>query len=73
LVGELSRRADDLVDQRCELHRLRIELKFPGFDLRQIEHLIDDAKKMSSGVTPQPAHAAILALRPGGPAGYAAG
>ena len=30
------------------MHGLRIELKFPGFDLRQVEHLIDEAKKVGS-------------------------
>ena len=49
LLGELARGADHLFDQRCELHGLRIELKFPGFDLRQVEHLIDEAKQVSSG------------------------
>jgi hypothetical protein len=42
LLGKLARGLDHLVDQRGELHRLRSELKFPGFDLRQIECLIDE-------------------------------
>ena len=49
LLGKLSRSTDHLFDQRCELHGLRIEFKFPGFDLRQVEHLIDEAKQVSSG------------------------
>ena len=49
LLGKLARGADHLVDQRCELHGLRIELKLAGFDLRQVEHLIDEAKQVSSG------------------------
>ena len=49
LLGKLARSTDHLFDQRCELHGLRIEFKFPGFDLRQVEHLIDEAKQVSSG------------------------
>ena len=44
LLGKLARGTDHLFDQRCELHGLRIEFKFPGLDLRQVEHLIDEAK-----------------------------
>src|SRR5262245_28300896 len=40
LLGQLPRGADNLVDQRREWHGLRIKLKFPSFDLRQVEHLI---------------------------------
>ena len=49
LLGKLARGTDHLFDQRCELHGLRIEFKFPGFDLRQVEHLIDEAKQVGSG------------------------
>ena len=49
LLGKLARSTDHLFDQRRELHGLRIELKFPGFDLRQVEHLVDEAKQVSSG------------------------
>ena len=49
LLGKLARSTDHLFDQRCELHGLRIEFKFSGFDLRQVEHLIDEAKQVSSG------------------------
>ena len=48
LLGKLARSTDNLFDQRRELHGLRIELKFAGFDLRQVEHLIDEAKQVSS-------------------------
>ena len=44
LLGKLARSTDHLFDQRCELHGLRIKLKFARFDLRQVEHLIDEAK-----------------------------
>ena len=49
LLGKLARSTDHLFDQRCELYRLRIKLKFAGFDLRQVEHLIDEAKQVGSG------------------------
>src|SRR5262245_22606472 len=47
LLGKLSGGADDLVDQRCELHGLWVELELSGLDLRQVEHLVDEAKKVS--------------------------
>src|SRR5262249_24742510 len=34
LLGELSGGADDLVDQRCQLHGLWVELELSGLDLR---------------------------------------
>jgi hypothetical protein len=40
LLGELSRGADDLVDKARQIDRLDIELKLPGFDLREVEYLI---------------------------------
>ena len=49
LLGELARSTDHLVDQRCELHGLRIELKFAGLDLREVEHLVDEAKQVGAG------------------------
>src|SRR5262245_3944353 len=48
LVGELSRGADDLIDQRHQLHGRRIEFELARFDLRQVQHLIDEAKEVSS-------------------------
>ncbi len=48
LLGKLSRGADNLIDERRQLHGLRIELKFPGLDLRQVEYLIDKAKKVGT-------------------------
>src|SRR6516165_9805114 len=48
LLGKLSRGADDLIDERCELHGLCIEFELSGLDLRQIEHLVDEAKKVST-------------------------
>ena len=43
------RGADDLVDQRCELHGLWVELELAGLDLREVEHLVDEAKKVGTG------------------------
>src|SRR5262249_53730199 len=45
LLGKLSGGADDLVDQRCQLYGLWVELELSGLDLRQVEHLVDEAKK----------------------------
>src|SRR5436190_11506131 len=39
LLCELTGGADHLVDERRELHRLRIELELAGLDLREVEHL----------------------------------
>ena len=49
LLGELARGADHLFDQRCELHGLRIKFELARFDLRQVEHLIDETKQVSPG------------------------
>src|SRR5262249_29728942 len=46
LLGKLSGGADDLVDQWCKLHCLGIELELAGLDLREIEHLVDEAKEV---------------------------
>src|SRR5262249_18795231 len=40
---------EDIVTQCCEVHGLRVKLELPGLDLRQVEHLVDEAKKMSTG------------------------
>src|SRR5262249_42534338 len=48
LLGQLSGGADDIFDQRCQLHGLWVELELPCLDLRQVEHLVDEAKKVST-------------------------
>src|SRR5262249_6106820 len=48
LLGKLSGSANDLVDQRGLLDGLWVELGLSGLNLRQVEHLIDEAKEMSS-------------------------
>src|SRR5262249_50046086 len=52
LLGKLSGRADDLIDQRCELHGFWIEFEFSGLDLPEVEHLVDEAKEGSPGPLP---------------------
>jgi hypothetical protein len=49
LLGKLSGGADDLVDQRGELHSLWVELELSGLDLRQVGYLVDEPKKVSTG------------------------
>ena len=49
LLGKLARGADDLLDQRRQAHRFRTELELAGFDLRQVEHLVDEAEQMRAG------------------------
>src|SRR5262249_40796108 len=48
LLGKLPGGADDLIDQRCELHGLRIELKLSGLDLREVEYLVDKPEQVST-------------------------
>src|SRR5262249_34832922 len=54
LLGKLSRGADNLVDQRGELHDLWGELELSRLDLRQVEHLIDQGKQGSTRAGPAP-------------------
>jgi hypothetical protein len=49
LLGELSRGADDLIDEAGQIKTLGIEFKFAGFDLREIKDLVDEAKEMGPG------------------------
>jgi hypothetical protein len=41
---KLARGADDVVDQLCKLHSLRIEFELAGLDLREVEHLVNEAE-----------------------------
>src|SRR5262249_47611653 len=59
LLGKLSGSVDDILDQRCQLHGLWIELELFRLDLRQVEHLVDEAKKVS----PSAVHALQWLLR----------
>jgi hypothetical protein len=49
LLGELSRGADDLIDEPCQINRLGIEFELAGFDLRKIQYLVDEAKEVGPG------------------------
>src|SRR6516225_448914 len=48
LLGQLASRADHLLDQWCQLHGLWVEFELTGFDLREVEYLVDEAKKVST-------------------------
>ena len=54
LLRELARGADDLVDQRRDADGLRAELELAGFDLGEIEHLVDQAEQMRAGAVHPP-------------------
>ncbi len=49
LVGELSRSADDLIDKPWQTNRLGIEIELTGFDLRQVQYLVDEAEEVGPG------------------------
>src|SRR5262249_48422066 len=49
LLGELSRGADDFVDETCQIDMLRIEFELAGFDLRKVQNLVDKAQEMRPG------------------------
>jgi len=40
-LGKLARGTDDFADQRRQIHGRGIELELTGFDLREVEHLVD--------------------------------
>ena len=46
LLGERACGADDFFDQRRNADALQIELQLPGFDLRQVEDLVDQPEEM---------------------------
>jgi hypothetical protein len=49
LLGELSSGADDIIDKSGQIDRLGIELELAGFDLRKVEHLVDEAQEVGAG------------------------
>src|SRR5262249_24069098 len=49
LLGKLSRGADNLVDKPGQIHRLEIEVELAGFDLREVQYLVDQAQEVSAG------------------------
>ena len=42
LLGKPSRGADDLIDKPGQIHRLGIEFELAGFDLREVQYLVDE-------------------------------
>jgi hypothetical protein len=42
LLGKPSRSADDLIDKPGQIHRLGIEFELAGFDLREVQYLVDE-------------------------------
>ena len=40
---------DDLIDQGRQIHPVGTKLKLAGFDLREVEDLVDEAEKMTAG------------------------
>jgi hypothetical protein len=49
LLGELSRGADDLIDEPRQIDTLEIEFELAGFDLREVEYLVDEVQQVLSG------------------------
>src|SRR6516165_9739176 len=49
LLGELSCGADDLIDEACQIDRFGIEFELTGFDLRQVQYLVDEAQEVGAG------------------------
>ena len=49
LLGKPSRGADDLIDKPGQIHRLGIEFELAGFDLREVQYLVDEAKEVGPG------------------------
>src|SRR5262249_56518574 len=46
LLRQLSRGADDILQQRSQTLFFRAELELAGFDLGEVEHLIDQAEEV---------------------------
>src|SRR5262245_49542136 len=49
LFGELTGGADHLVDESGHIDALGIELELAGFDLREVEDLVDEAQQVGAG------------------------
>src|SRR6478609_114635 len=49
LLRQLPRGADDVLKQRRQIHRFRAELELAGFDLGEVEHLVDEAEQVGTG------------------------
>jgi hypothetical protein len=49
LFGELPRGTDDLIDKPGQIHRLEIEFELAGFDLGEVQDLVDEAQEVGAG------------------------
>src|SRR5262249_58720744 len=49
LLSKLSGGADYLIDKPGQVHRLGIEFELAGFDLREVQYLVDEAQEMGPG------------------------
>ena len=49
LLGELSGGADNLIDKPSQFNGLGIEFQLTGFDLREVQDLVDEAKEVGPG------------------------
>src|SRR5262249_18432972 len=49
LLAELSGGAADLIDKSCQINTLGIEFELAGFDLREVEYLVDQAQEVGPG------------------------
>src|SRR5262249_39228336 len=47
--GELSRGADDLVDEPSQIHSLGVEFELACFNLREVQDLVDEAQEVGAG------------------------
>jgi hypothetical protein len=66
LLGELSRGANDLVDEPGQINRLGIEFELAGFDLGEVEYLVDQAKEVGpSGIHTAQRLQRLLRAEPG--------
>src|SRR5439155_25479861 len=48
LLRQRTRGADHLVDQRGDIHSVRVDVELSRLDLRQIKYLIDEIEQMLS-------------------------
>ena len=51
LLGKRMRSTDDLMDQGGQGHGLRTKLELAGFDLREVEHFVYEAKEVLTRAT----------------------
>src|SRR5438046_3206494 len=47
--ARLSGGADDLINKASQVHRLWIEFELAGFDLGEVQYLVDEAQEVGAG------------------------